>query len=145
MGVSLKPETETHWYARAEAVKPISDQLEHLVELSENIADDQDENPDTRNIKELMCTTNENTCSLKQRCLFMGSFYDTDLDGLEMFSEIMDCRMILKTRADVTFSTPEDLLCFIVQYRANVFPNLSVGLQILLTVATSIASCERSF
>ena len=94
-------------------------------------------------IKELMCTTNEN--SLKQRCIFMGSFYDTDLDGLEMFSEIMDCRMLLKTRADVKLSTPKDLLRFIVQYGDDVFPNLRVGLQILLTVATSIASCERSF
>lgn len=285
LGVSVKSESETRWSARVEAVKPIHDQLEHLVELLENIADDQDENSDTRSdaiqllhriltfeflvllrfwntvlakidrvqkrlqdhtmnfhnaaqdiqalqgyflensdaicknsleeakelcstcdvqverrqrkkkkmpgetaedvgltaenemlrlmksmidkihtemgdrfislkkldssfgflldIKELMCTTNEN--SLKQRCIFMGSFYDTDLDGLEMFSEIMDCRMLLKTRADVKLSTPEDLLRFIVQYRDDVFPNLRVGLQILLTVATSIASCERSF
>ncbi|XP_076330877.1 uncharacterized protein LOC143236476 [Tachypleus tridentatus] len=94
-------------------------------------------------IKELMSTTNEN--SLKQRFVFMGSSYDTDLDGLEMFSEIIYCRMLLKTRADVKLSTPEDLLCFIVQYGDDVFPNLRVGLQIFLTVATSIASCERSF
>lgn len=76
----------------------------------------------------------------------MGSFYDIDLDGLEMFNEIMDCRMLLKTRPDVKISAPENLLCFIVQYRdENIFPNLRVDLQILLTIATSIAICERSF
>ncbi|KAG2460847.1 MARCO protein, partial [Polypterus senegalus] len=31
------------------------------------------------------------------------------------------------------------------KYREDVFPNLRVGLHILLTVGTSIASCERSF
>ncbi|KAJ7317042.1 hypothetical protein JRQ81_003204 [Phrynocephalus forsythii] len=143
LGVLVKSEPETLWSASVEADRPIHDQLEHLVELLENIADDQDENSDTRNIKELMYTTNED--SLKQSCLFMGSFYDTDMDGLEMFSEIMDCQMLLKTRADVKLLTPEDLLRFIVQYGDDVFPNLRVGLQILLTVATSIARLERSF
>lgn len=52
----------------------------------------------------------------------MESIYDTDLDDLEMFSEIMDCRMLLKTRADVKLSTAEDLLRFIVQYGDDVFP-----------------------
>ncbi|XP_068115887.1 zinc finger MYM-type protein 1-like [Hyperolius riggenbachi] len=285
LGVSLKSESETRWSARVEAVKPIHDQLEDLVELLEDIAEDHDENSETRSdavqllhriltfeflvllrfwntilakidrvqkrlqdhtmnfhnaaqdiqalqvyflensddicnislaeakklcsscnvqverrprkkkkmagetaedvgltaekemlrlmksmidkihtemgdrfnslkkldssfgflldIKELMCTTDEST--LKQRCIDMGSFYDTDLDGLEMFSEILDCQMLLNTRADVKLLTPEDLLRFIVQYGDDVFPNLRVGLQILLTVATSIASCERSF
>lgn len=82
--------------------------------------------------------TNEN--SLKQRCVFMGSIYDFGLDGLEMFSEIMDFLTLLKIKADVKLSTPEDLLRFIVQYEDYVFLNLRVGLQILLTVATSIAN-----
>lgn len=92
-------------------------------------------------VKELLCTTNKD--SLKQRCISMGRFYDTDLDGLEMFTEIMHCQMLLKTRADQP-STPEDLLFFIMQYGNDVFPNLRVGLQLLLTVATSVASSERS-
>lgn len=48
LGVSMKSESETRWSARVEAIKPIHDQLEHLVELLENIADDQDVNSDTR-------------------------------------------------------------------------------------------------
>ena len=34
---------------------------------------------------------------------------------------------------------------FIVTYGEDVFPNLRISLQILLTIAVSIASCERSF
>jgi hypothetical protein len=56
-------------------------------------------------VNELMSTINVN--SLKQRCIFMGSFYETDLDGLEMFNEIIDGLMLLLTRADVKLSTPE--------------------------------------
>lgn len=89
-------------------------------------------------IKEVICASNGNENSLKQRCIFMGNLYDSDLNGL-------DCRMLIKTRNDVQLSTLDDLLRFIVQYGDDVFPNLRVGLQILLTVATSIASCERSF
>lgn len=44
--------------------------------------------------------------------------------------------MLLKTRAGVKLSTPEDLLRFIVQYGEYVFRNLRVGLQFSLTVAT---------
>jgi hypothetical protein len=74
-------------------------------------------------INKLMCTINVN--SLKQRCIFMASFYETVLDGLEMFNEIIDYRMLLQTKADVKLSNPEDLLSFIVQYGGDVFPNLS--------------------
>lgn len=48
----MKSESETRWShgqwsARVEAVKPIHNQLEHVVEQLENIAD-QNENSDTR-------------------------------------------------------------------------------------------------
>ena len=36
-------------------------------------------------------------------------------------------------------------MSFIVSYGDDVFPNLRIALQILLTIAVSIASCERSF
>lgn len=53
--------------------------------------------------------------------------------------------MLLRTRIKNFPSTPVDLLEFIVAYGDDVFPNLRISLQILLTVAVSIASCERSF
>lgn len=54
--------------------------------------------------------------NIKERCIAIGSFYDTDLDGLELFNEIVDCNMLLKTRDDVTITTPQELFHFIVQY-----------------------------
>ena len=49
----------------------------------------------------------------------MGSCYHRDLYGLEMFSEIMDCRMLLKTRADEKLEKSENLLCFIRQSKSK--------------------------
>ena len=53
--------------------------------------------------------------------------------------------MLLTTRGDALPSTPLKLIFFIVWYGDDVFPNLRIALQILLTIAVSIASCERSF
>ena len=88
----------------------------------------------------------EHINSIKQKYLTLANFYDTDLHALELFDEIMDCRMLLKSRGDMEVTTPEQLLRFIVQHgNKSVFPNLRVGLQILLTGAISIASSKRSF
>lgn len=87
----------------------------------------------------------ENQESLKQHCLDLGNFYNTDISGAELFSEIADSQMLLKSRGDPLPTTPLDLLSFIVSYGDDVFPNLRIALQILLTIAVSIASCERSF
>ena len=58
--------------------------------------------------------------------------------------EICDFKALLRTR-DV-LDTPLELLEFIVSFGdKNVFPNLRIAIQILLTVSVSIASCERSF
>jgi len=87
----------------------------------------------------------ENKESLQQHCLDLGNFYSTDISGAELFTEIADSQMLLKSRGDPLPTTPLDLLSFIVSYGDDVFPNLRIALQILLTIAVSIASCERSF
>ena len=53
--------------------------------------------------------------------------------------------MLLTKRDKVRPETPLDLLGFIVLYGDDIFPNLRISLQILLIIAVSIASCERSF
>ena len=83
--------------------------------------------------------------ALRQNCQDLGNFYDTDIDGRELYNEIVDCKMLLDTRHDVLPQSPLQLLSFIVTYGEDVFPNLRISLQILLTIAVSIASCERSF
>ena len=59
--------------------------------------------------------------------------------------EIGDCRMLLSNRTEGQLETPLALLGFIVSFGDDVFPNLRISLQILLTIPVSIASCERSF
>ena len=84
----------------------------------------------------------ENQESLPQHCLDLGNFYSTDISGAELFTEIADCQVLLKSRGGPIPTTPLD---FILSYGDDVFPNLRIALQILLTIAVSIASCERSF
>ena len=53
-----------------------------------------------------------NKISLKQKCISTGSCFDTDLVGLEMLSEIMDCQMLPKTRADDELEAPKTPLLY---------------------------------
>ena len=100
-------------------------------------------------VKTLLAEAETDVNALRRSCLDLGQFYDTDLDtdfnGHELFTEIGDCKMLLSIRTEVQPITPLDLLNFIISYGDAVFPNLRVSLQILLTIAVSIASCERSF
>ena len=80
-------------------------------------------------------------------CVELGKFYDTDINGEDLSTEVCDCRMLLNNRGDISPKTPIELLSFIISYGDDVFPNLRISLQILLTIAVhvSITSCERSF
>ena len=82
---------------------------------------------------------------IHQNCLDFGNFDDTNVDGRELCTEIWDCKMLLDTNRNAILSSPLDLLSFIVSYSDDVFPNLRIALQILLTISVSIASCEHSF
>ncbi|XP_014786587.1 uncharacterized protein LOC106880929 [Octopus bimaculoides] len=89
---------------------------------------------------------NGSFADLRTRCNTFGNVYSNDIDATELFEEILDCRMLLAGREHLQISNPEELLQFIVQYEdESVFPNLRVAIQILLTVAVSIAGCKRSF
>ena len=88
---------------------------------------------------------NKNPQMFKEKCEIFANFYDTDINGDELFRDINDCVMLLKTRDDIKIDDPAVLLLFIISYGEDVFPNLRVSLQILLTIAVSIAICERSF
>ena len=67
------------------------------------------------------------------------------ISGAELFTEIADSQMLLKSRGDPLPTTPLDLFSFIVSYGDDVFPNLRIALQILHIIAVSITSCERFF
>ena len=82
--------------------------------------------------------------NLESLCDNLAPIYSDDLDGNQLHGEIIDCKMLISSRTNVRLSRPEDLT-FIVEYGdESVFPNLRIALRILLTVAVSIASCERT-
>ena len=82
---------------------------------------------------------------LEKNCKNLGEFYNTDFNGTELYVEICDCKMLLFSRKEVEPKTPLELLTFIISYGEDVFPNLRVALQILLTISVSITICEGSF
>ena len=94
-------------------------------------------------VKTLLSNTDEDT--IRRDCTDFANFYDTDINGHELFAEIGDRRMLLSNRTECRPETPMVLLGFIVSFGDDVFPNLRISLQILLTISVSIASCERSF
>ncbi|XP_072129186.1 zinc finger MYM-type protein 1-like [Mobula birostris] len=95
-------------------------------------------------VKGLCYSTDSN--DLKKKCKNLGKLYSSDVDGQQLYEEIWDCRMLLSRRVNVKTSRPEELLEFIVQHGdESVFPNLCIAIQIMLTIAVSIISCERSF
>lgn len=82
---------------------------------------------------------------LKKKCEHLGEFYSSDVDGQQLYEEILDCRMLLLSRANMKISRPKELFKFIFQYGdESVFLNLRIAIQMMLTIAVSIASCERS-
>ncbi|XP_067134988.1 uncharacterized protein [Centruroides vittatus] len=93
-----------------------------------------------------LCYGTDNCDNLKKKCKEFGDFYGCNVNREQLYEEILDVRMLISTRKNVNIKKSEELLEFIVQYRdESVFPNLHISIQILLTVAVSIASCERSF
>ncbi|XP_053101887.1 52 kDa repressor of the inhibitor of the protein kinase-like [Hemicordylus capensis] len=85
------------------------------------------------------------TENLKNNCENFCTMYSTDVD-VALYDELLVCRMLLAARTDMRVARPEQLLEFIVQYGYDAtFPNLRIAVQIILTIAISVASCERSF
>jgi len=82
---------------------------------------------------------------LQRKCTNFATAFPDDVDGARLVDEIQDCRILVSRRVGVEL-TPLGILKFTVSFGGNdVFPNLKVGLQILLTVSISVAVCERSF
>ncbi|GBM56795.1 hypothetical protein AVEN_38360-1 [Araneus ventricosus] len=75
---------------------------------------------------------------------FLNSLTPTGLPPYEL--KVENRMQVVSSRLPEKIKIPEELLEFIVSYGdESVFPNLRIALQILLTIATSIASSERFF
>ena len=74
--------------------------------------------------------------------------HEGDIDGSCLMQEIIDCRMLFHNRQYMEAEkpqTPQQLLKATIEYGKDVFPNLRMALQIMLTVFMSVVSWERSF
>ena len=65
------------------------------------------------NVQELL-TESESSDSIKESCNRVGDLYNTDLDGKELYNEVIDCRMLLKSRTNTSITHAVELLEFIV-------------------------------
>lgn len=82
---------------------------------------------------------------LKTKCKQMEDFYKDDVNGDNLYENIINCRMLLASRTK-QLTNPMDVLEFILEYDdESLFPNLRIAIQISLTIAISTASSERSF
>ena len=82
--------------------------------------------------------------SIGGKCRIFSEHF-SEVDGKDLFFEIKDVLSLIKVRSDSEVATPIDVLQFIIQYGVDAFPNLRLSILLLLTISTSIASCERSF
>ena len=81
---------------------------------------------------------------IDEKCTHAASIYSGDFDGEELITEVQGCRMLL-ANAEKKMQTPIELLNFCMKYGEDSFPNLQRAIAILLTIAVSVSSCERSF
>lgn len=82
---------------------------------------------------------------LVKDCKDFATFYENDITAIDLLDEIHDFFMLIKARGKSIPSDPKDALQLLLQFGRDVFPTLCVAYRMLLTIAFSIASCERSF
>ena len=82
---------------------------------------------------------------LKSDCDEFAKFYDNDVTGASLFDEIVDFVILIGAAGSTVPCDPKDVLQSLMEFGCDVFPTLCIAYRILLTIAFSIASCERSF
>ncbi|XP_067136404.1 uncharacterized protein [Centruroides vittatus] len=93
-----------------------------------------------------LCYSIDDCDDLKKKCKEFRDLYDYDVNGKQLYEEILDVQMLTSTRKNINIKKSEELFEFILQYGdESIFSNLRISIQILLTIAVSIANCEQSF
>jgi hypothetical protein len=122
----------------------MNDRFQQLIQLNNNFGFVMD-------VKSLMDATSDQQM-LAKGCADLQNAYPSDIRGSELLTEIEDCRALIAMRQSSSGDsycspeTPLQLLKFIVSFGgSDVFPNIRIALQLLLTIAVSVATCERLF
>lgn len=67
------------------------------------------------------------------------------MKAVQLHDEIIDFVMLFQAGGNTVPPDPKDVLESVLQFGRDVFPTMCVAYRLLLTIAFSIASCERSF
>ena len=120
----LKTEIED----RSVRLQRLSDRFSFLLNLNSVVIEDEQERE-----------------KLKKECSDFANYYDNDVVAIQLYDEIIDFVMLLRAGGNRVPPDPKDALESLLQYGRDVFPTLCVSYRLLLTIAFSVASCERSF
>lgn len=55
--------------------------------------------------------------NFENNCIHLGEFYYADFSGTELYTEICDCKMLLRSRKEIEPKIPLELHTFIISYR----------------------------
>ena len=82
---------------------------------------------------------------LRKDCLDFANYYDKDVTANQLYDDIIDFVMLLRTRGNAVPSYAKHAVEYLMQFERDVSPTLCIAYRLLLTIGLSIASCERSF
>ena len=82
---------------------------------------------------------------LQKECSDFERYYDNDVKAVQLCDEIIDFVMLFQAGGSTVPPDPKDILESLLQFGRDVFPTMCVAYRLLLTIAFSIASFERSF
>jgi hypothetical protein len=84
---------------------------------------------------------NLNETEILNGCKNLELILEEDIDGIELFEEVKMFKNILPKN----YSSSDAIKYIIKNNLSEIYPNLVIGLQILLTAPVTVASAERSF
>ena len=82
---------------------------------------------------------------LRGECCDFANYYENDVTSAQLYDEIIDFIMLFQAGDEKIPCNAKDILEAMIQFGKDVFPTLCIAFRLLLTIAFSIASCERSF
>lgn len=82
---------------------------------------------------------------LRKACSDFATCYENDVTAIQLYDEITDFVMLVRAGENTVPSDPKDVMEALVKFGKDIFPTVCIAYRLLLTIAFSIASCERSF
>ena len=82
---------------------------------------------------------------LKTACSDFAICYENDVIAIQLYDTILDFVMLIQAGENTVPSDPKEVLEALVKFGKDIFSTVCIAYRLLLTIAFSIARCERSF